>query len=414
MSKEPRPCHSSSDPKQSSNSDNSQQPKSPAQMSPRPPLLSRAVTGRDLKARAVMEASGRAPRLLLCLLATLVLMSCQSPTRTVTSSPKSEIQREAQNHRPSRLRETVIEVEIIPPTTASQTAPCPVEDDRDGGECEKDRPAPRKERERCPAAVGSLPLPAIIASLVLCAPGPVPDDPPPAKSPQQGTSPQPVTPDDSGRVEVDGIRIKAPPGSGIKYRRHSTDDANGGTETSGSRASSEGPSLETDSADVAQKFNYDNPDLTFDGSSGGGFSIEQVLSGRRASEAIFFVLGAIAVLGGIFVAIGFKQTWYGVALGLGGIALIAIGVTIQQAPWLFVIGLIIILAGLGVLIYALWIKARKTIALDTVTAAIGELPQDRKSAVKSQINDVVKRDPKRKKIVELEVSKSKAGSTTAI
>ncbi len=133
---------------------------------------------------------------------------------------------------------------------------------------------------------------------------------------------------------------------------------------------------------------YDGKDGSIGTTRGGSFlggGLESAVDVVRRGPILLCVIGALAVLAGIVLAVWAKRVVLGLAVAGGGGGLIAAGVLFEAYPWVLLIGLAAVL-GLGVW----WIvdakfAAKAKIALSAIVRGVEAAPEEAQAAVKESI-----------------------------
>jgi len=124
--------------------------------------------------------------------------------------------------------------------------------------------------------------------------------------------------------------------------------------------------------------------------TGGGYEGFQDVA--RSGTGVMFIIGSLAVLGGIVVAVWAGKVWLGIGIAAGGGALIATAFLLDAYPWLPLVALLVLVA-LGV-----WYvvdqkfaaKAKAALAstqtaLSAVVRGVESTPEAEKAKVKEEI-----------------------------
>jgi len=105
---------------------------------------------------------------------------------------------------------------------------------------------------------------------------------------------------------------------------------------------------------------------------------------------LILVVGCLCLIGGIVCWIKRWGGKLGIALVIGGAALIVIALTFASFPW---VGLLLIPIGIGAVVY-LWWRAKKgedkSTALKTIVGAVDNLDEEEKQKVTSKISEEAK------------------------
>ncbi len=177
----------------------------------------------------------------------------------------------------------------------------------------------------------------------------------------------PEAPFSGTKVVADGREIVAPADSTVTIETENSGPGATYNETS----AASGTGLKTSSGEVAQKFAARDVSAALGprGAVGGGFQYSGTLSGVEGIN-LFHALGAIFIIaGGIFYAVT-KRLGTSAMIAGAGLAFIAIGVAIKEAPMLWIAGLIVLACVLGAWIFLAW--KNKQVKADN-TEVIGDL-----------------------------------------
>ena len=132
-------------------------------------------------------------------------------------------------------------------------------------------------------------------------------------------------------------------------------------------------------------FRSDGMDLRGGGGSFSGGGMESIRDVVRRGPVLLCVIGGLAVLGGIVLAVWAKRVTLGLAVSGGGGALVAAGVLFEVYPWVLLIALA---AALGVGVW--WLVDAKfagkaKAALSAIVRGVEAAPQEAQAAVKTSI-----------------------------
>ena len=126
-------------------------------------------------------------------------------------------------------------------------------------------------------------------------------------------------------------------------------------------------------------------DLRGGGGSFSGGGMESITDAVRRGPVLLCMIGGLAVLAGIVLAVWAKRVTLGLAVAGGGGALVAAGVLFEVYPWVLLIALV---AALGIGVW--WLvdakfagKARS--ALSAIVRGVEAAPADAQAAVKDSI-----------------------------
>lgn len=203
-------------------------------------------------------------------------------------------------------------------------------------------------------------------------------------------------------MTLDGKNVVVPAGKALRYSVV-TETETPGTKTT---TSSKGPSISTDSASVAQALKVGTTSAGLKGAGGGGFEYSGTLTGGKTFN-LFHFLGAACVIGAGLMFWLTRDVFRSLILFGTGMALVAIGISVEYYPqiWLAGLGLLLILG--GVWVYDAWKKGNLGVTLQKVTRGISEAPDEAKAAVKASIAETTESDPKLKKVVDGTIAAAK-------
>jgi hypothetical protein len=150
--------------------------------------------------------------------------------------------------------------------------------------------------------------------------------------------------------------------------------------------------ISTWSGAVAQGYKSDLPNTKANakGTSSDSGSIDWSSKTIAASaiNALYWI-GAIAILGGVVMLIGFKQLMLGLSLVIGGIVLIACAFVFETFPYVLLIAAFVVVGLIAYLIYRHYksttAATSTTDALTGIIKAIESAPTDIQNAVKEYI-----------------------------
>jgi len=134
----------------------------------------------------------------------------------------------------------------------------------------------------------------------------------------------------------------------------------------------------------------------------GGFR-SSIVSGLSKGTLVLYVLGGLAVIGGIVVAVWLKRVVLGLAVAGGGIALMAVATLFETYPWVVLVGAGVLLVGFAWFLYDAWKGGRLSKALKAVVTGVENAPEEAQAQVKAEIKKTANGD----KAVKAEVSKLK-------
>jgi len=134
----------------------------------------------------------------------------------------------------------------------------------------------------------------------------------------------------------------------------------------------------------------------------GGFR-SMMISGLSKGTMILYVIGGLAVIAGIVVAVWLKRVVLGLAVAGGGIALMAVATLFETYPWIVPVGGAVLLAGFAWFLYDTWKGGRLSKTLKAVVTGVENAPEEAQAVVKAEIKKTANGD----KAVKAEVTKMK-------
>jgi hypothetical protein len=120
-------------------------------------------------------------------------------------------------------------------------------------------------------------------------------------------------------------------------------------------------------------------------SAGGGGMKGLALIGKSTAAYLFYGLGALLLVAGIVVFLWLKQTGLGVALALAGVAVVATGVLIATYPWVFLLPIVLLVAGGVWFIFYAKSHGGMLASLQAIVTGVEKAPADASAAVKASI-----------------------------
>lgn len=189
-------------------------------------------------------------------------------------------------------------------------------------------------------------------------------------------------------------------GGATRVTIHEYDVEDGGESEGRHAAAAFGPSLRTTSDSAAQSFDAESAAIALPGGvtlNGGGVSIQNDLISQSGINP-FYLLGGLLLVAALALA-WLKRARAAVIAELGAAGSIAVAVTIETAPVLWV-WLLVACAGVaGVWVWSEWRRGRAERdgastfrALRAVTAAVDSAPDDAAREVKSRVRPLARQD----------------------
>jgi len=147
--------------------------------------------------------------------------------------------------------------------------------------------------------------------------------------------------------------------------------------------------------------------------TGGGY--EGIQGVARSGTGVMFIIGSLAVLGGIVLAIWAGKVWLGLGIAAGGGGLIGTAFLLDAYPWLPLV-VLLVLVGLGVWYFldarfatkAKAALAATSTALQAVVRGVEGAPPEAQTAVKTEIAKAAASDAAKVKAT-ISAAKTKAG-----
>lgn len=173
-----------------------------------------------------------------------------------------------------------------------------------------------------------------------------------------------------------------------------------------SEARHTGSAVRTSSAEAASKIRSQSPEMTSETIGKGSISaLSELATGGGFS--FFYIVGGVCILAGAGIGYFGKNLKLGAMLAALGALFIGVGVTISQWPWIW---LIVVLAGIGILVYLAYQNRdyfKTKLTLNKVVGGIEKANPNAQAEVKASI----KREANRSKpIVDQVVDKMKGSS----
>lgn len=260
--------------------------------------------------------------------------------------------------------------------------------------------------------------------------------PQPAHAPAPGIQAEPETPaweparpaPETRSIRVDGREVVVGARDRVTLEHQDTITEVGAGSRTDRQAHTVGVGLETSAAEVAQSFRAEQARTELDGvgaAAGGGFSYSGEMTGGTKVN-IFTAIGAaclLAALGFVVVPLFLRMPprWgTAAALAAGGVAFIAIGVSIDQMPWAWAIGGLLALAGLGFWLFmavrngklaaAVKVEAeRERGTVDALVTTVSMLEPTAKAAAKAKLDEILRSwTPAERTLVERAIADAKA------
>lgn len=176
---------------------------------------------------------------------------------------------------------------------------------------------------------------------------------------------------DGTTVDIGGNKLTVPKGDTVKVTIKESIKEASKKSSDKTSASSNGVGITTNDSSAIGKINTSTPkaDLKNIGSGQGGDTDlkEGVISAVKGGAPILYIIGGILIVAGLALAIGLKEVRLGTAVALGGGAMIGVNVLIDQFPWVF---LFIPLAVLGIAVYSYFHLRGKNITLGSIVEGV--------------------------------------------
>ena len=202
-------------------------------------------------------------------------------------------------------------------------------------------------------------------------------------------APEQSTPGPKGSlIKVDGRVIEAPAGSKVTLEMDDQGTHTGPTGSTSDTSSARGVGLSTSSKDAEQNFKPNGVNAGFGpkGASGGGAEYAGKLAGAEGFN-LFHALGALCLIGAAIYGFVTKRIGPALYIAAVGLGFIAIGVTIESYPIVWVAGVVLFIGLLGGWVYLAWKNKNKAVVAHetdaeyeffgrVVTKAYDNLPTD--------------------------------------
>lgn len=260
--------------------------------------------------------------------------------------------------------------------------------------------------------------------------------PQPAHAPAPGIQAEPETPaweparpaPETRSIRVDGREVVVGARDRVTLEHQDTITEVGAGSRTDRQAHTVGVGLETSAAEVAQSFRAEQARTELDGvgaAAGGGFSYSGEMTGGVRLNA-FHAIGAaclLAALGFVVVPLFLKMPprWgTAAALAAGGVAFIAIGVSIDRMPWAWAVAGVLVLAGLGFWLFMAIRNGKAAAAVageaerergtvEALVAMVSQLEAPSKAAAKAKLDEILRSwTPAERTAVERAIADAKA------
>jgi len=322
--------------------------------------------------------------LIFMLSAIVCMMGCQGTSRTVVTPAESSVVQQKETETKPPVDEKIIDIKIIPPKRQVEPAPLePLKKSKDGSTWLDEQP----QIMFASYTPVSMEMSEDNSEAVLDYP------------------PEPTQPVD---IEVDGKKIKAPPGSEVHVTI--TDKKSGAASKSSDKgeAKSKGIGVTTDASDIVGKMNLGAPTTQLGksggGSASGGDAEYDFKLVTEAKNYFLSILGGLMIVVGAVVWIWFQQWKLGVGLAVAGFLLIGVDVVSTKYPWVFLLAFLALGIAAFFIIRDALSKRKKEITLGVLTDAVDN---------SGTAGDLVKKEVSKRvngagPIVKAEITKMKA------
>lgn len=182
-------------------------------------------------------------------------------------------------------------------------------------------------------------------------------------SQQESAVPAPVVKDNGNYVDVtvDDKVIKAPKGSEIQIKIDKSRSANG-----------KGAGIKTSSEQVSQNFKSESPQVSLNGSSAMGGGLDFINKMKvSTSSAIFYTLGGLTFLAGLIYFV-FVKSINGLYIAGAGLALVAVGVVVNEYPLAMLVGLVAAIGGIVAFVFLGKNHANLTTVVENITKGVAD------------------------------------------
>ena len=166
---------------------------------------------------------------------------------------------------------------------------------------------------------------------------------------------------------IDGVAIQHAPDAHLSVSIEDYASSTDGTTSLSREGDAVGPGLRTTSERVGSEFEAGSPTV---GSVSGGSVLSSIQAAGATPFNVFYIIGALCIVGGTVSIFAFKRLGLGIGLIVGGLSVLLVAYFAAEHPWLlWLLGLLAV----GAIIWLLWESRsadRKAKALEAVTGAV--------------------------------------------
>jgi hypothetical protein len=196
-----------------------------------------------------------------------------------------------------------------------------------------------------------------------------------------------LAPDGKVRISIDGHTIEADRNHAVFYKDTTNTEGTASKSSSRVKVAGTGNGLSSDNPD-ALKTDLAAPQAELPGGGGGSGGAGKIAGTFKDIEkptTIFYILGAAGL---IFAAVFFyltKDVRDSIIIALCSVGLIAIGVTVNTYPWVWLLGFVALVVFGGVWLY----RAYKSGTLKTTLATVVQGVENADAAAQTAVKDSI-------------------------
>lgn len=188
-------------------------------------------------------------------------------------------------------------------------------------------------------------------------------------------------------TKPDGTRIEAPAGSDVKVPITAPKAIDHGTTLKEASGNSHGPKVTGQADKISQEMKSSAPTLDLDdGSGSGGDYIYKAKMITTSGVTPYVIFGIILIVAAALAGFWLKRWNIAIALAAAGLVIIAVGVTIDTAPWVFVLIPIALIVVIAVFIYTTYRTSKLSIATNDLVTNIENLMPNLITGIKNGSN----------------------------
>lgn len=195
------------------------------------------------------------------------------------------------------------------------------------------------------------------------------------------------------RVTIDGVDLIVDSNDEVHYTKRITSSSEQGNAKYNEQHKSKGVGLETSSKDAEQNFKQSPVTTSLSNGGGGlssGFQYTGTLTGGKSIN-IYHIIGAGLLL---FAAIYFyftRNIGRSLTIALAGAGFVAIGVVVDEYPWVALATVLLFLALGGIWLYEAWKKKKVESEKTELDHSLGTVVRGVENIENSAVKEVVKR-----------------------